>query len=445
MRKFERALFLFFVFCIPFQSRLILHKWTQPFNQWTSLYFYGVDLLLIVIFLSWFLRSLKNHELVIKKCDFNLGLFLNPTVWLQGFFIISAISVLNAGIVSLALYQLLRLAEFIAVYFYFKSNLGVFIKIKDFLLVIICSAFFQALIAIFQYLRQSSLGFRILGESPISVNVTGVAVFIANGQKYLRSYGTTPHPNILAAWLMVGIFSFCAFYLFYFKKESGRNDMGILSVLPFLLFGFLYTYSRVIIGLCVLGLLVYFFIFYIRQEHKTYLNLKKRFLFLILTFIITFSAFAGAYWPQILSRIHISSQEEAVTQRAFFNRVAESVATSHPFFGIGIGQFVANFIFKLKHLPAITYQPVHNIYLLIASETGFIGLFLFVLFLFFSFLGFIRRTQLAHPADLLILIISLAFLITGFFDHFLWTSQQGSLVLWITMAFLNFKSIPGFD
>jgi hypothetical protein len=58
-------------------------------------------------------------------------------------------------------------------------------------------------------------------------------------------------------------------------------------------------------------------------------------------------------------------------------------------------------------------QPVHNIFLLIGSETGLFGLFFFIVFLIFT----LRRTNGQLPIFVALLVI----LFTGLFDHY-WLS-----------------------
>ena len=105
--------------------------------------------------------------------------------------------------------------------------------------------------------------------------------------------------------------------------------------------------------------------------------------------------------------------------------------------GVGIGQFIPGMITKFKNLPAVAYQPVHNIYLLIVSETGFLGLGAFLLFLFFVFWRFIHVADFKKLYTFSFLIFIFSFLLIGLFDHFLWTSQQGSLIFWMALALLS--------
>ena len=445
LKKLERVIFYLLIFAVPVQSRLILHEWTQPFNQWTSAYLYGTDILLAAIFIFWLVRNLRaatisNLKLLISKQIPNpkSRILNSPAFWLTVFFVVSAISIFNSRITGLSLYQLLKLAEFIGFFFYLKSNLGKTFHFRQVLVAIITSGFLQAIIGIVQYAKQGSAGLGLLGESPLSVNATGVAVFIADGGKYLRAYGTTPHPNILAAWLFVAIF---AFYYFYIYRLSGPSKFdfnkwgpGIYAVI---LLGFLFTFSRVIVGLWALGILIRFLLVFFKNNFSQNLAvIRRQVLVVSLVSAIVCGIFALLYWPQVQSRIYISAREEAVAQRVFYNKIAESVATSHPLLGVGIGQFVPNFISKFKRLPPTAYQPVHNFYLLVASETGFIGLGAFILFLFFTFWQFIRQADFKKLYTFSFLIFVLSFLLVGLFDHFLWTSQQGNLVFWMTLALL---------
>jgi O-antigen ligase len=432
----ERLVFYLLVFSIPIQSRLVLHSWTQPFSQWTSAYLYGTDILLGLLFLLWIWRTRQ-----LPKLDFN-KITLFPGFWLSIFFVFSALSIINSHINSLSWYQLLKLAEFTGFYFYLTVNFGKTYELKKASLVIIASGFLQALIGIAQYLKQGSLGLRLLGESPLSVTAQGIAVFIADTHRYLRAYGSTPHPNILAAWLFTAIFSF---YFYYILRQSkpGSIPKNILHEIPWLLiyaailFAFLLTFSRVIIVLFGVGIVIQLVLSFSRRNYRQKISEIKSKVIIILSVSVAVSIlFCLLYWPQVKSRVHISAEEEAVTQRVFYNQVAESVTASHPLTGIGLGQFVPDMMSKFKYLPPGLYQPDHNIYLLIASETGLLGLAVFLLFLFFTFWRFVRRVDFSKLRSFSFLTFGLSLLAMGLFDHFLLTTQQGSFIFWMTMALL---------
>lgn len=411
--KLEKLVFYLFLFSIPFQTRLILHKWTLPFNEWMAAFLYGTDILLALVFVFWLARSLKNKSRL--KFDLTDRLLIV-------FFAVSALSVLNAKLAGLSFYHLLKLWEFILLYFYIKTSFNQRYNLNTITLAIFGSGIFQSVIAIGQYLKQADLGLKIFGESLLSVDAANVAVIIADGQKYLRAYGTTPHPNVLAAWLLVAL---AAFYFLYQRRPSPTTSQVVnqFKVQPWfwlgyavLLFAFFLTFSRVIIGLWGLAFIIGWLV---RRKEKTTKQIAAITAAVTLLFTIIF-------WPPVQSRLQLSLQDEAISQRLQYNQIAAQTIKNGPLLGIGIGQFVANLMAKYKHYPALFYQPVHNLYLLVASEIGLVGLGFFLAFLFSVFWRF-----RFHP---LILATVCLILVAGLFDHFLWTLQPGSLIFWLVVA-----------
>ncbi len=436
----ESWFFYFLIFAIPFETRLIAAQWTRPFNEWTAGFVYGTDILIFLLFVFWFARTLKTKSSGEIKSSFAETFKLNwsnPHLWLAGFFIVSTLSIFNSRIVGLSLYQLLKLAEFIGFYFYLRASFGKIYKFREVLTVIIASGIFQAAVGIAQYFKQGSLGLKLFGESPLSANAAGVAVFIADGAKYLRAYGTTPHPNVLAGWLFIAIFAFYSYYFYFYPKEKSYSGKFLLAGYPILLLGLFFTFSRIIIGLWALGATIRILLLF-KESFRGFLMTTKQYAITVIAItLVTGTLFTAFFWTQVKSRALVSAEEEAVTQRVFYNKIASSVTTTHPLLGVGVGQFVPQLMTKLKHWPANIYQPVHNIYLLIASETGLIGLALFLLFLFFIFYNFIRRADFKKPYSFSFLILAFSFLLMGLFDHFLWTLQQGSLIFWMTLALIS--------
>lgn len=464
----EKIFFYILIFFIPLQARMVLFPWLEPFNQWTSGYLYGTDILLAAVFFLWALRILKAAKIPNSKAtvEAKLGAGLTPHrnevpgagflipnkiknyifqitkygFLLTVFLIISVLSILNAQIKSLAWYQLLKLAEFVGFYFYLQKNLGKIFSLRGVLGVIAVSGFAQAVLGIVQYMKQGSIGLYFLGESPLSVNSMGVAVFFADGLKYLRAYGLTPHPNILAAWLFAAVFAFYFIYLEAPQAIRYRTEMSLV-VHAVLLFGLFFTFSRVVVGLWALGVLASLFVVLLRKNFRGDRTIRRRTLELAAASLTVVVIFSALFRPQVKSRLAISPNEEAVTQRVFYNKAATQITEGSPWLGVGLGQFVPEMMGKFKKLPANAYQPVHNIYLLMASETGFLGLGAFLAFLILVFWKFIQAADFSKLRSYSFLLFAFSFLIIGLFDHFLWTSQQGSFLFWMSLALISPRSI----
>ena len=171
--------------------------------------------------------------------------------------------------------------------------------------------------------------------------------------------------------------------------------------------------------------------------NKEYWN-KKLALFFITTLIVA-SGFSVFYWSEVVSRVKISSGEEAVQLRIFYNK--ESLKSLN-WFGVGSGNFVNWLMTKDQNLSRNLYQPVHNIYLLIYSENGILGISAFAIFLTLLVKDFIVRTKMNKLYHYSFLLIFLSFLFLGLFDHFLWTLQQGRFIFWLVLSLLSFGLTP---
>ena len=79
---------------------------------------------------------------------------------------------------------------------------------------------------------------------------------------------------------------------------------------------------------------------------------------------------------------------ESVTVRSQLNSAAVSMWQDSPVFGAGMGNFLVALPKYLFTREIYFLQPVHNIYFLVLSETGIIGLTLFISLLIKIFWGF---------------------------------------------------------
>ena len=123
---------------------------------------------------------------------------------------------------------------------------------------------------------------------------------------------------------------------------------------------------------------------------------------------------------------------ESVVVRQQLNSAAITMWQHSPLFGVGLG----NFLVELpKNLPSRTIyflQPVHNIYLLLLSETGIVGLGSFLLLLWYIFQR-IRNSKLKAPI--------VALLLLGLIDHYPLTLQQGQLLFTLFLSLSLLKKL----
>ncbi len=428
--KLEQFLFYFLLFAIPFQTRKILWHQNWNFNEWQAISIYGTDILLLILFGFWIFSRVKPK---VERYDY----------FLFALIVVSVISIKNSSSYILSAYNVLKLVEFIALYFYIKSYAIYKFDLAKSMIVLICGGLFQAIIAILQFFKQSSLGLRYLGESVLAPNLTGVASFYdLHGHMVMRAYGTTPHPNVLATYLFLAIFSFYFVYIYfhiYHQKKLYHPKLNyfLLASYPIMLLALFYSFARVIIFAWFVGFTIRSCFILGKKNFRGIFarginRIKLTKILVISTVVVVL--FGIIYWPEVISRVKISSGEEAVQLRIFYNK--ESLKSLN-WFGVGAGNFVNWLMVKDPNLPRNLYQPVHNIYLLIYSETGILGAVMFILFLIFLIKDFIVSTKMEKLYHYSFLIVFLSFLFVGLFDHFLWTLQQGRLMFWLLCAGLT--------
>lgn len=442
---FEEVIFYLILFAIPFQTRKILWQQNWYFNEWQTVSIYFTDILLLLLFSFWcFGHFLKPGQILNKFKNLAIN-FKNPDLYLVIFILISAVSIKNAQSIAWGLFTVIKLIEFALFYFYIKYYALLKFDLFYSLLALFAGGIFQSVIAIFQFVSQSSigLGLQIFGEGFLKPDMSGVAVFFNNvGQKIMRSYGTTPHPNILAGYLFLSVFSFIAWYFYDKSRYSKTVEWLLLSLWAIVLFAFFTTFSRTVIFIAFAGLCFGTTFILLKEKYELNKVLEFKFRNIMLTLLITIFIFSVFYGQEILSRLSLSLHDEAVAFRMYYGKEALNSAVS--WFGVGAGNFVNWFMAHQPYHPKWFYQPVHNIYLLIYSETGLIGLVAFGLFLFMLLFNFIKNNRF-QLASMSIFVLFSSFLFIGFFDHFLWTLQQGRLMFWLVLALLNYQYLHQID
>lgn len=219
--KTEKALFYFLSFAGFWQLRLVWTPVGQQFNEWTSFYLYATDLIIVAILFLW---GARDFRLVKPMAGFKLKWLIPKSAadWLWLFLFICLLSIFFSQDCWLGFYRLAKLLEFAGLYFYIRYNFTNLFNWQKFWQFFIAGAALQSIVATAQFLTQKSLGLKFFAESPLSPNIDGVAKLVVGGVKIVRAYGLVPHPNILAAILMVAIFGIA--WLWLERKEDCHSD-----------------------------------------------------------------------------------------------------------------------------------------------------------------------------------------------------------------------------
>ncbi|MBI3093119.1 MAG: O-antigen ligase family protein [Candidatus Levybacteria bacterium] len=433
----ERIIFYLALLFLP--TQLGRHFWPEFSHvlgvrvDYLSPTLYLSDILVVFLLLFSFGRKVYKKSLNFKfQFRFNRIQISNFKFaqWLFLFFtLFLVIGILRAKNPMAGWYGLLRFFEFFFFGLYVVKQKISFAKIA---LVFSFGVVFESFLALAQYFQKGSMGglFYFFGERAFTSQTPGIANASINGELMLRPYGTFPHPNVLGGYLIIAM----VMVMSNVKCQMSNVKRALLfSALVVGTGALILTMSRIAI---LLWLAVVLF----TSLKKLQENFKKRrglaFLFLLPMALI----FAVSFFFPLKARLFgINLADEPVVERIALMKTSLLMIKDHPFFGVGLNNFLVNLPSYLeKPVDIFNLQPVHNIYLLIAAENGIPG--------FVFFLWFIKRTydQIKNKKSMvhnsLFLILSLV-LVLGFFDHYFLTLQQGRMLLSFALGLCWAKSL----
>ncbi|MEW6617441.1 MAG: O-antigen ligase family protein [Patescibacteria group bacterium] len=449
-KNISRIVFFLFLFSIPLGTKKFIYSFTGGTSEFDAVFVFLSDILFLLSFFFIYTAFFGNFKNMFQEfssfCKEKKKIF----VFLSIFSFFSLLSLLFSSHIFISAYFFLRLLYtiFQGIFLFFLIKKNIF-SITPVVYVFVSAAVFQAFVGFFQFFLQKSVGVWFLGESIINEFSTNVARFPVFGVPLLRAYGTMAHANILAGFLVVGLIS-CLF-LWINRKQTTISSFKdflkkrlffrtIISISLFIiLVGIVLTFSRsgwivslfgIVISLCV-GFL---------YEHTRKQTLHLFFIVCAL-FMLLFLSLGWAIFP----RATLSRNEPSVNYRVLYNNIGRDIVLQEPR-GVGVGNQIFfskenNLYGKYKIHNSIDWQPIHNLYLLIASELGICGLLSFLSIGFVALpisLGRRFFIFLRSPPEYfwfgVILFSNL--LVFGLFDHFLWTLESGRLMLWLVLGIM---------
>lgn len=460
------------------KTQQVIHSFT-PYPNTDGLASKKIVCHAISYFKSLFYYFVNVSRETISKRD---RILKNPVSILVIFIIWASLSVLWSNFKEISFYRDLKIIEFAFLSIYVAKNFYTVRKIVKPLLIIVIAGIIQSIIAIAQIITQHSLGLKILGESFISPSILGVAKIGINGETFIRAYGTFPHPNILAGFLVFAII--ITIILRVYTKtiitpsidhknvtlSTSKTSLSLNTYNKFLLLSFvllnitlILTFSRSAWFSMVLSYLL--ILICIKNNYIYWPNLIIKEIFKITPLLLILLIILV---PLIALRLYKIDDNSAISDRIFYNNIALSIISTHPLEGVGIGSSVPETqAFSPITLNYWQYQPAHNIFLLIFAELGLFGIILFIVFIHSLFYYKQRKKVLTSafyrilyrmfhvkqfnnidPAipnkknspnltiQLLLKFILFAFLIIALFDHYFWTIQQGQIIFWLAIGYI---------
>lgn len=426
--SFHRGIFFTLLVLLP--TQLGYHMWPS----WTlvlgrrvdylSPVIFATDILVILLLLTWCIE-----ERVWRRVWDRSG-YASRTSWIQMVLLgtgVAMFNIWNAHSPTIALLAWIKVVEYTMLGWYIYHTR---VRTAFVLAPLAIGMIYSSWIAVAQFFLERSIGglFWFLGERTFYLDTPGIArITLCNPLSFscvmkLRAYATFPHPNVLGGYLAV-LLPLMLGALFD-KKSPARiflYRVTFISAIAALLF----TFSR---GAWIVGVLGLWYVFMHHASPPARVGHLQKILLTIMCVLVLLLGFVSA-----------PVQTESVVVRTQLNDAAHNIWSTSPIFGVGLRNFIPTLPSHMSSSGVYSLQPVHNIYVLAATEVGLVGLALFLVVVYRCIKHIADKTTRTSRYRLISspIIISVGLLLLlGLFDHYPVTIQQGQMLFTVLLSLL---------
>ena len=418
LEKIHRNLFFIIIFLIPLNlGKHFIFRFSYV-NGLLSDYLiptlFVTDLLIILLLLIWFVDLLINLKPFNFKSNYLSFLFL--TLYLASVFL----SISNSDRPEPGFFAYIRLILYVLFFIYVINNFDFKRDLKTFLIVVCASVILQTVLSLLQWINQGSVfnNYLFFGEQPYSFSTQGIVKESLFGVSKIPPYGTFRHPNVLAAFMSL----FLVFIAFAgIKAKVDKRLLVVAFVGGFSVLAI--SFSRFAIISFVFAVVSYFLISKLKKLGAT-----------VCLLIVLLIILAGISLPAIPFKQFLI-KDPSFSIRADLIKATYKTVGQDILFGVGLNNNlvqIKDLLLKNEFLRFI--QPVHNLFLLVLSESGVFALTFFVLFLYSVLYKLFSVSNFSDPVWRVLLINVFQLLILGSFDHYFLTIHQTMLIFWLTLG-----------
>lgn len=343
------------------------------------------DIPLVGIFIFSLLSTLwKKTNYFIKFDSLDISLIIYLTVLF--------ITTVFSQSLDFSIYELVRQFKLFLLYIcartFFSKQSGLTTLIVSISFIV----FIQGVVGYFQYFTGQTISGLNAEVSDLNEIASGV----------YRVTGTFGHPGILSQFLnsILGVLLVASFNYKGYKKN--------IILIFYMLGGIIILTSLARTGIAMFGVILFLTILLNAKLNAYKLGRLKKVL-LVMGPILICLGLLIAFFDVILLRF-TTAQDVSLNIRFYLADIAFNMIENNPLTGVGLNAFTT----VMKHydhtgVSGYFMFPVHNIYLLIASETGLIGLisFLLVMCVFlFSGVRIVRKGRVLLARQLAFCAIS---------------------------------------
>ncbi|MFA6007289.1 MAG: O-antigen ligase family protein [Candidatus Shapirobacteria bacterium] len=436
----ERFFTIFWLLLIP--TQLGRHFWLPE----SSVFGARIDYLSIILYLTdivWFLWIINKLRIKPPASGTRADTWVRPYKKIFTFqnlilLLFVAVNVVMAEAKWVAMYRWLRLFQWIITIYLVRVDKN---KIKNYLMKIIPIWIIgESFLGLLQVMNGGSLNgiWWWLGERSFVYGGIGIAQMNWLGDNWIRAYGTFSHPNSLAGFLLLG-------WWFWRKLRITNYELRIKDKKQIFkkVFYWIVNWSAVL-GILVAGSrtvwLLTAILLIIDQLRITNYELRiknqkirRQLIGKLLMGAGVICLFLGIISVNYRMSDFIGGWDvNSFQKREMLMGAAVKMIKSSPLFGVGAGNFV-------KELPKFQsgswywLQPVHNIFLLLWSEIGLLGIILLIT-------NYELRITNEKKIDFMNLIwkkywwIWVIVGVTGLVDHYWVTLPQNSWLLAVILG-----------
>jgi len=414
-KSFEKLLqlitkysFYIFIFILPWQIKYII---SPAGTNYTEISIYLSQIFLTISVLSYLIYRIRKSNYCQKV----------PFLWLMvsGFSLFVFVSFFIAIDKNLAYYRFIVYLISLGLFYLLRQENrpeayeNTLISKSKTIIVFLSSIFFQAILAIYQFLSQSAFAFKYLGLAEHQPDFLGTSVVETATGRWLRAYGGFDHPNILGGVLALSLI--LALFLLVRKKliTSKYEIMQSLFLFIFYFTGLLaliFSFSRSAWFAYSVSLIILLIVFLLKRNISAFKRSLIIVFFTLILSVVIYIPFNDLFITRIEANNRL--EEKSLNERSEQIVECREVLENNWLFGVGLG----NYTNVLKERDQIkkadwNYQPVHNTFLLIFSELG-----LFSLIFFF---GIIIALAKDERKSLYFWPIIISLFVLMFFDHWL--------------------------
>lgn len=317
------------------------------------------EIFFLMLLVFWIIDLLRNKRIV-NKIDYSL--LISGSLFL----LLSLLSLSSAKDVSTGIFELIRGVTAFLIFIYIAHYVDTEKKLKMTMGLLLCGAAVQIGIGLVQWIIERDLGLEFFGEMGLSPDSWAE-------ESTIRVGGLLGHPNAFATYLTMTL-PFCLFFLESLQRKTTRVASFVLLCSGCVVL--LATKSRgAWLGFGISALCAFiFFIFRAKRVH-----IRR---FGVITVVII-SLLVGSIVSQdvIKKRLFIDDKGSAASRVPMMIDALE-VIRNNPFMGIGLNNYslvISKYDVTGIHKEWVA-MPVHNLFLLIAAETGIMSLLVFMAF-----------------------------------------------------------------